>query len=101
MPYSEWLAKLEDYNSQTELRLAAVSPAEETPRSLHALRLMPFYRSIANRVGCGPNAFGMATLNLKEALKISSTIADTRLRQLRMQDVRRWLTYWRKIGMLS
>lgn len=98
MPYPEWFAKLEDYNSQTGLRLAAVTLSDGTPRSLNALRLMPFYRSIVARVNSGPNALGMVNLDLKEALQASSTLGSPELKQLQIQDARRWLMYWRKMG---
>ena len=100
VPYSEWFARLEASNTQTG-RSASTTLSNEGAHTLHALHLTSFYRNIANRVNSGPNALGMVKLDLKQALNASPSLADPKLRQLRVQDVRQWLTYWRKTGMFS
>ena len=101
VPYSEWLAKLEEYNARYELGVVASAPPDNMPHDLHALRLMSFYRSVAGRVGSGPIALGMVNLEIKEALKASPTLAAPELKRLTMQDAQMWLAYWRRMGLFS
>lgn len=101
VPYSEWFAKLEEHCTQSGLRLAVAPLPDDVLRGQHALRLMPFYRNVAERVNSASHALGMVKLDLTEALKASPTLADPDLRQLRVQDAQRWIAYWRKTGMFS
>ena len=102
VPFPEWLAKLEEYNAQYDLRVASADTPDKAPIKLHALQLMYFYRIMAERVRRpGPMAIGMSHMDMVEALKASSTLADSALKQLQVQDVRMWLKYWREMGMFS
>lgn len=102
VPFPEWLAKLEEYSSQYGLRVASANTPDKAPNKLHALQIMYFYRAMAERVRRpGPMAIGMSHMDMAEALKASSTLADPELKQLQVQDVRMWLNYWRKMGMFS
>ncbi|KZT73185.1 acetyl-CoA synthetase-like protein [Daedalea quercina L-15889] len=98
VPYSAWLAKLEEYSSEDTSKLAVAPLRNDAPHGLHASRLLSFFRSLASRVGSGPNALGMVNLDLKQALIASPALADPEIRRLRMQDAQRWLAYWQKTG---
>ncbi|KZT73708.1 acetyl-CoA synthetase-like protein [Daedalea quercina L-15889] len=99
VPYAAWLSKLEQYAAQS--LAGAGAQGAEMVRSLRALRLLPMFRGMAMQVGQGRRALGMADMDVARAKAASPTLADPGLRQLSVEDVQRWLAYWRKVGLFS
>ncbi|KAH9840963.1 uncharacterized protein C8Q71DRAFT_854811 [Rhodofomes roseus] len=95
VPYEEWLAKLEQHD--------AVSVDErnevEHLRAFPALRLLPFFKSIPKALGS--LALGFSALDVAQAVSASPTLANPMLRQVGEGDVKKWLAYWRKVGLLT
>ncbi|EIW79995.1 acetyl-CoA synthetase-like protein [Coniophora puteana RWD-64-598 SS2] len=88
--YKEWLSKLEALNG--EARDADVS-------DLRALRLLTFFQGLALDKTAG-DAMGFAKLDCTQ-LKASSVLADAECEPLGADNVRRWLDYWRRKGLMS
>ncbi|KAH9834865.1 uncharacterized protein C8Q71DRAFT_797672 [Rhodofomes roseus] len=91
VPFATWLAKLEEY---------AAAQGDRTAR-LHALHLLPKFRGILLQEDKGRMALGMANMDISRAKEASPTLADPRLRQLSVEDVTRWIAYWRKVGLFT
>jgi hypothetical protein len=47
------------------------------------------------------SARGISLLSIDEAQKVSETLRGDNLPQLGIEDVKRWLDYWRNMGSLS
>lgn len=94
--YSEWLAKLEQAH-QADNDLG--NTEQGNSRDLRALQLLPFFRSVADKIHLTRMAMGMPTLSIEHAIVGSPTLADLTVRQLGEEDVKRWLAYWRKVGL--
>lgn len=101
VPYSEWLAKLEDAaNSVSQNGSQDDSQREvEMMTNIRALRLLPFFKDVGTN-GKSGNSFGMQALDVKQAIAASATMADPAFPQLDADDVRRWLAYWRSVKLL-
>jgi hypothetical protein len=93
VPYSEWLSRLEESQAIT------TAPTEAPIEALQnnpALRLIGFFRS---------DVIGLAStkgisLSLDEAQKASETLSVDKLAQLGIEDVKRWVDYWRSTGFI-
>ncbi|KAI0926217.1 hypothetical protein AcV5_008731 [Taiwanofungus camphoratus] len=105
--YDEWLGKLEQTASSIsdsvhEKGLRAESE-RDTVRSLRALQLLDLFKGMAKSASdtSARLALGMAELAVTRAVAASPTLADPDARQLGAGDVKRWLGYWRKVGLFS
>ncbi|KAF8213914.1 hypothetical protein K438DRAFT_2148714 [Mycena galopus ATCC 62051] len=78
VPYPHWLALLED--------------ACKTEADLRASRLLPFFRSLRDPIGSFKT-------DMDGALDASPSLRS-QLLPLQEKDVRQWLSYWRKAGLL-
>ncbi|EED77747.1 predicted protein, partial [Postia placenta Mad-698-R] len=83
--YSEWLAKLEQAH-QADNDLG--NTEQGNSRDLRALQLLPFFRSVANKIHLTRMAMGMPTLSIEHALLRSPTLADPTVCQLGEEDVK-------------
>lgn len=79
VPYQDWLAKL----------------LEE--RELAGNHLVPFFRGVSTDSPENREAFGMANA---ERTWVSSAILREHIGIIGEMDVKSWLGYWRKIGVL-
>lgn len=115
--YDEWFTQLED------CRRSSVEPEAILMTRIPALKLLDFFREVGSAqrkseyVGNGnvgingqpttsktligklPGAEGlnMPILAVDNAVAVSPTLADPNLAGLGIDDVRKWLTYWRMI----
>ncbi|PCH36968.1 hypothetical protein WOLCODRAFT_28871 [Wolfiporia cocos MD-104 SS10] len=103
VPFSEWLARLEDTakSARNAEQEGASQAARGNARRIRALRLIPFFRSQAIKAKSGRMALGWQEVEVERAVKASPTLADPALRQLNAVDVKRWIAYWRKVGLLT
>lgn len=96
VPYHEWLSKLE------HLALAQKEDTDTSLNAVAALRLLNFYRSLGLKMdGTVENsceAFGLPRLSTENAVKASSTLADSE--QLGGVDAKLWVSYWRAVGFM-
>ena len=93
VPFATWLAKLEDY---------ATSQGESAGATkLHALHLLPKFREMRLQTDKGKMALGTADMDVSRAKEASPTLADPGLRQIGVEDVKRWVAYWRKVGLFT
>ncbi|OSX58824.1 hypothetical protein POSPLADRAFT_1151619 [Postia placenta MAD-698-R-SB12] len=99
VPYSEWLAKLEQAY-QVDKRDGLGNTEQDNNRDLRTLQLLPFFRGVAGKLDIARMAMGMPALSIEQAVARSPTLADHTIRQLGEEDVKRWLAYWRKVGLL-
>ncbi|KZT73191.1 acetyl-CoA synthetase-like protein [Daedalea quercina L-15889] len=101
VPFPTWLEKLE----AQAVAYGAQSPAAqaETIRGLRALHLLPMFRGMLQKEGKakGRIALAMADMDVRLAQAASPTLADPAVRQLSAEDVKRWVAYWRKVGLLQ
>ncbi|KIM78762.1 hypothetical protein PILCRDRAFT_10982 [Piloderma croceum F 1598] len=91
VPYSEWLSRLEE-SGQSASAKAPMEALQSNP----ALRLIEFFRS---------DVMGLASakgipLSLDEAQKASETLRVDNLAQLGIEDIKRWIDYWRSTGFI-
>jgi hypothetical protein len=65
--------------------------------SSRAARLLPFFRSL-DRTSSG-DAFGFPKLDMRCAMEMSVSLRSLS-GQLGEEDVKRWIGYWRSVGLL-
>jgi len=96
--YATWLEKVE------KLALLGVdgpTPAETQVTNLRVLRLLPFFRSIAQQSdGLIRDAMGFPKLSASQAVVLSETLAESRILRISAEDVKQWLGYWRRAKLL-
>lgn len=102
VPYVDWLAKLEHAASSISPSASEKESRAEVQllRDLQALRLLPFFKGIVIKGSSSGEAMGFPSLAVTKALEASPTLANPSLRQLGVDDVKRWLAYWRKVDLL-
>ncbi|KAJ7233038.1 hypothetical protein C8J57DRAFT_1090832 [Mycena rebaudengoi] len=83
VPYSEWVSHVENM------------PKDKN--SSRAARLLPFFRSL-DRTSSG-DAFGFPKLDMRCAMEMSVSLRSLS-GQLGEEDVKRWIGYWRSVGLL-
>ncbi|KAF9803968.1 hypothetical protein IEO21_09506 [Rhodonia placenta] len=98
VPYSEWLAKLEQAY-QANKRDDLGNTKQDNNQDLRTLQLLPFFRGVAVKLDIARMAMGMPALSIEQAVARSPTLADHTIRQLGEEDVKKWLAYWRKVGL--
>ncbi|PBK71685.1 acetyl-CoA synthetase-like protein [Armillaria solidipes] len=89
VPYSQWIGAIE----QTSQNEGSDRAASETP----ALQLLEFFRSQGSGNTNNGEAFGFPSLQTTN-LEQSATLGN--LRQLGIEDVDKWLNYWRGAGFI-
>jgi hypothetical protein len=96
VPYSEWLARLEESGKAT----VAASGTEKNDdlRNNPALWIIELFHTDSMGIA---SARGISLLSIDEAQKVSETLRGDNLWQLGIEDVKRWLDYWRNMGLLS
>jgi len=103
VPFVDWLAKLEQtaqsLSQSAYERGSQADPGTEMVRSLRALQLLPFFKVVGEKLVSARMAMGLPDLSVEQAVKGSPTLADPDIRQLGSEDVKRWLAYWRKVGL--
>jgi len=101
VPYRAWLERLEEQAAAYASQNAAAQA--DTIRGLRALHLVPMFRGMLQKEGGQERrmALGMADMDVRLAKGASPTLADPEVRQLSAEDVRRWVAYWRKVGLLG
>ncbi|CCL98028.1 uncharacterized protein FIBRA_00021 [Fibroporia radiculosa] len=98
VPFSEWVARLE--------AAAATLPQDTIDRrrrirDLRVLQVMEWFQDMLRVYYPAHMALGFPDVDMVEAMKASQTLADPNLPRVSEEDVRRWLTYWRKVGLLG
>ncbi|KZT58724.1 acetyl-CoA synthetase-like protein [Calocera cornea HHB12733] len=89
VPSADWLAKLEH---------ASESATPRTISRVPALKLLEFF----HRAFGGTHSEHQETqYDTTQAQRVSGTLRAVALRPLGEQDVRRWMAYWRKRGLLD
>lgn len=96
-PYPRWLAALEAQSESSDPKIAESSPA---------LKLLEFFQYSSTRGN--PSSSSMTTndnflepsASCKGALEISQTLRNAQSTPLGMNDVQRWLAYWRSVGFI-
>ncbi len=89
VPYSQWIGAIE----QTSQNEGSDRAASETP----ALQLLEFFRSQGSGNTNNGEAFGFPSLRTTN-LEQSATLGN--LHQLGIEDVDKWLNYWRGAGFI-
>lgn len=94
VPYSEWLYRLEQRNSELVGSSAEAEAAAYT--EIPALKLMDFFIGATRGDEGSKNveAISLRLLSLDEAKKASITMRDENLQQVGQKDVHKWLDYW-------
>ncbi|KZT63346.1 NAD(P)-binding protein [Daedalea quercina L-15889] len=93
--YSEWLRDVE---------LFAVFKADCSVRKARRLRaqaLLPFFQDMNRTMLAGARAMGFPAWDGPRGVAASPTLADPNLEQLSVEDVKRWIGYWRRIGFIQ
>lgn len=97
IPYSEWLARLD----QSAEDSGGASDADNFRRN-PGLRLLDWYHSAFAHDNDGPcaDAMGFPKFDLTNALAASRVLADDSLPRLDIGDVKLWVDYWKSVGFL-
>ncbi|PCH44811.1 NAD(P)-binding protein [Wolfiporia cocos MD-104 SS10] len=106
IPVEEWLRRLQALaaTSPAQSQKSQVSPSAKerhTRLRLRALRLIPFYQDFFETLDTGRMALGFPNVEVTQTLRASPTLAEPTLRDVGAEDARRWLAYWRRVGMLE
>ena len=86
--YPEWFSKLREAST-------TVKNAQEHS----ALRLLEFYGSLGQ--GSGPEAGGLPSFDTEVARTICSVLSGEGLRNIKAEEIQRWLEYWKSLGLLK
>ena len=86
--YPEWFSKLREAST-------TVKNAQEHS----ALRLLEFYGSLGQ--GSGPEAGGLPSFDTEVARTICSVLNGEGLRNIKAEEIQRWLEYWKSLGLLK
>jgi len=94
--FQEWLDKLEKAgNAETGQEYSDI----EVMRAIPALRLLPFFRSIAPKTENSQNALGFARLSSESAVRLSPALSSSMA--LKEEDGKSWLRYWKSVGFIK
>lgn len=89
--YLEWLHELE----QAESTLS-------TTNSDHpSLRLIDFYRAVAKVNVTRLEVAGAPKFSTEIARKESLVLSNPDIRRIEVEDVQKWLDFWKSVGLLS
>ena len=88
VPYPEWFSKLRE-----------ASLTVQNTQAHSALRLLEFYRSLNQ--GSGPEVGGLSPCNTEVARGICPVLDEEGLRDVKAEEIQRWLGYWESLGLLK
>ncbi|KAF8216298.1 hypothetical protein K438DRAFT_1796975 [Mycena galopus ATCC 62051] len=88
VPYMEWVSRLEH---------AAKVQNDTVP--MRASRMLDFFRTVDGQ-SSNEDAFGFPKLSMTRALALSQSLR-ARNSRLEDKDVKRWIQYWRSVGLLG
>ena len=88
VPYHEWFSKLKE-----------ASITVQNTQAHSALRLLEFYRSLNQ--GSGPEVGGFSPCNTEVARGICPVLDEEGLRDVKAEEIQRWLGYWESLGLLK
>ena len=88
VPYPEWLSKLKGV-------AGTVKNTQEHP----AMRLLGFYESLHKEGGSG--AGGLPLCNTEVARSLCPVLNGEELRDIKTEEIQRWLDYWKLLGLLK
>ena len=88
VPYPEWLSKLKEAS-------AVVKNVQEHS----VLRLLGFYEGLDQ--GGGSEASGLPLCNTEIARSVCTVLNGEGLREVKVEEIQRWLDYWESIGLLK
>ncbi|PCH45131.1 NAD(P)-binding protein [Wolfiporia cocos MD-104 SS10] len=100
IPFDEWYRRLQTLAASSASKTKSTSGGYRRPR-LHALLIIPVYQHMLATLHTGRMALGFPDEEVSQTLVASPTLADPALRDVGVADVRRWLAYWYKVGMLE
>lgn len=96
--YSDWLSKLKCLAIHGNSENQGVDT--ELLQKVHALRLLPFFRSLSGRMHENLEALGFPRLQVARATVLSPMMADPNFPRLAEGDVRAWVGYWRSASLI-
>ncbi|KAF9538743.1 hypothetical protein CPC08DRAFT_807208, partial [Agrocybe pediades] len=97
--FSEWVNKLEEAKDKSTKE--GVDEVEAM-RTISALRLLPFFRSMSAKSAQSGNAFGLVPLSRTTALRLSPTLSNPEeAHPLGERDALAWLHYWERVGFVK
>ena len=88
IPYPEWFSKLRE-----------ASTTVQNTQAHPALRLLEFYRSLNQ--ASGPEVGGLPPCNAEVARAICPVLNEERLKDVKAEEIQRWLDYWESLGLLK
>ena len=88
VPYPEWFSKLKEAST-------TVKSAQEHS----ALRLLEFYETLNQ--GDGLEAGGLPSCSTEVARGVCSVLNGEGLRDIKAEEIQRWLVYWNSLGLLK
>jgi len=86
--YHEWFSKLKE-----------ASTAVKNGQEHSALRLLEFYESLTQR--SGSEVSGTPACNTEVTRGICQVLNEEGLRDVKGEEIQRWLDYWKSIGLLK
>ncbi|KAF8629924.1 hypothetical protein AX17_005548 [Amanita inopinata Kibby_2008] len=95
----EWLGQLETLAQSTQL--SHDKEEVEWRTKVPALEILGVFKSFVERSDKCMDALGLPRLSADQAMAASPTLSDPNLRQLDVESVMGWISYWRRTGFLS
>lgn len=97
VPYSEWLAKLAGFSTSSGRRDEA-----EAARRVPALRLLEFYQLMEAGAPGRPDdeVLMQKRFDTTQMIQASKALGSPGLSSLGLEDVLRWIAYWRSKGVV-
>jgi hypothetical protein len=87
VPYSDWISRLE------------ASETDGVGEPHIAVRLLSFFKAVP--VEGNTEAGGIPRLDITAARRVSPTLNDENLKPVGLEDVKKWLNYWKSAGLIS
>ncbi|KAF8990609.1 hypothetical protein BDQ17DRAFT_1433645 [Cyathus striatus] len=96
---AEWFDRLERMPMDRSLENG--DGAVEILRDVPALRLLQFFRKHIKEDSYSNEAIGFPNLGNSISVSLSSTLSDPGIRKISESDVRLWIGYWKRKGLLK
>lgn len=100
VPYVEWFSRLENIAASAT---TAVHDRQRRNQSRNALKLVEFYRlgmrSPSQRISTESMGL-LPQVASEKAVRASPSLQDHSVRPLQVEDIHRWVKYWRDVGYL-
>lgn len=97
VPYSTWLSKLENL---VDRKSGSEDVDIELLQKVHALRLLPFFKSLSVHKHDNLEAFAFPRLLVARAMSLSPLMANPDCPRLVDSDVQAWVGYWRRVSLI-